>query len=144
MVRKYDSDEERREARRQALYRYNHSEKGRAAQARREAGPLAAARYARYRETEKYAAAQQRFKDSGGRNRLATAHRQNIRVERPELIEAWKAVQLAIRSGQLTRPDGCASCGRTMHLVAHHHLGYAPEHWLDVQWLCRKCHKVEH
>jgi hypothetical protein len=144
MVRKYDTDEERAEARRQTLYRYNHSEKGRAAQARREAGPLAPLRYARYRETEKYAATQERFKENGGRNRLAVKHRAIVRTERPELLPAWAAVAAALRSGALVRPDGCQGCGRAMHLVAHHHLGYAREHWLDVQWLCRRCHKIAH
>jgi hypothetical protein len=144
MVRKYETDEERAEARRLALYRYNHSEKGRAAQARREAGPLAPLRYARYRETEKYQATQDRFKESGGRNRLATTHHQKVKAERPELILAWQAVASALRDGQMVRPDHCDGCERTVHLVAHHHLGYAPEHRLDVQWLCRKCHKAAH
>ena len=144
MVRKYATDEERREARRLALYRYNHSEKGRAAQARREAGPLAPLRYARYRETEKYAATQQRFKDKGGRNRLAAAHHKKVKAERPELIQAWQAVASALRAGTMVRPERCDGCDRTIHLVAHHHLGYAPEHWLDVQWLCRRCHKAAH
>lgn len=25
-------------------------------------------------------------------------------------------------------------------LQAHHHRGYSPEHWLDVEWLCPTCH----
>jgi hypothetical protein len=34
-------------------------------------------------------------------------------------------------------------CG-TPKTEAHHHLGYAEEHWLDVQWLCKKHHREVH
>lgn len=140
----FATEEERREGRRLANWRYDHSEKGRAAHARANADPKAKERYARYRQTAGYAAAQERFKASGGRNRLALASRATVRAERPELIAAWMAVQVAIRSGAMVRATECQECGRTLHLVAHHHLGYAPEHWLDVLWLCRRCHKAAH
>jgi hypothetical protein len=72
---------------------------------------------------------------------------------------ARQAVHKAIRRGDLIRPDACVKCGlqagdvipwpwpldgmppRVVGLIhAHHHKGYAHEHWLDVQWLCRSCH----
>lgn len=143
MVRKYESDEERQAARREAVFRYNHSAKGKANQARRDPEKAKAAQ-ARYRETEGYQAAQDRFKASGGRNRLAKAHRDTVKAERPELIEAWAVIQAALKSGVLVRPDKCEGCERTVHLVAHHYLGYGPEHQIDVQWLCRKCHRKAH
>ena len=34
----------------------------------------------------------------------------------------------------------CVECGRAAHDY-HHHLGYEPEHWLDVIPLCRVCHQ---
>lgn len=37
-----------------------------------------------------------------------------------------------------TRP--CAKCGQPA-ADYHHHLGYEPEHWLDVLPLCRRCHR---
>lgn len=126
------------------MAKYDRSEKGRASTARANADPKAKERYARYRATDGYAEAQERFKASGGRNRLASRHHALIREQTPEMIDAWAAVAGALRSGQLTRPAGCEACGRTDHLVAHHSQGYALEHWLDVTWLCRPCHKVAH
>lgn len=44
----------------------------------------------------------------------------------------------------VVKPECCEQCGRRRRLEAHHWRGYAKEHWLDVQWLCRSCHKLEH
>lgn len=56
-------------------------------------------------------------------------------------------IQNAIRDGKLKRPSRCEKCkrkdwgiGRTM-IEAHHYLGYEPQFWLSVQWLCTDCHK---
>ena len=140
----YHTDEERQEARRRANAKYHLSEKGQEAMRRANADPKAKERYARYRTTEKYRAAQERFKASGGRNRLAMKHRAKVREERPEVLTAWSAVANALREGRLSKPDACNECGRDKHLVAHHHLGYTADHQLDVQWLCRPCHKAAH
>lgn len=66
------------------------------------------------------------------------AHRQRLQA-RQEITEA-------IRTGTITRGP-CAECGlppkkigRQNRIHAHHHLGYAPEHWLDIIWLCKPCH----
>ena len=58
--------------------------------------------------------------------------------------DAHHAVEAAVRTGKLARPDTCESCGATGKIEAHHHLGYEPEHWLDVQWLCQLCHARQH
>lgn len=55
----------------------------------------------------------------------------------------------ALRRGELTRADACERCGKTddangRKLDGHHHHGYAPEHALDVQWLCIACHAQIH
>lgn len=53
---------------------------------------------------------------------------------------AWNAVMLAKRRGAL-RPASsfpCADCGRPAHDYDHH-LGYAPEHRLSLQPVCRSC-----
>lgn len=54
---------------------------------------------------------------------------------------ARRKVQVAVRNGSLHRPDRCtaAGCDRT-DIQAHHHNGYAPEHALDVLWLCPAHH----
>lgn len=56
--------------------------------------------------------------------------------------KAGRAVAAAVKSGVLVRGP-CRDCGKTP-ADGHHHKGYAPEHWLDVIWLCRRCHLAEH
>lgn len=53
---------------------------------------------------------------------------------------ARQAVYRAIKAGRLVRPAACSSCGVDGRVQAHHHHGYAPEHRLDVVWLCPSCH----
>jgi hypothetical protein len=60
----------------------------------------------------------------------------------PSKAKARDKVGYALRSGKLRRGP-CCRCG-TVPAQAHHHLGYDPEHWLDVIWLCRECHVREH
>jgi hypothetical protein len=79
-----------------------------------------------------------------------------------ERMDAYNAVQRALRSGRLVRPYVCEDCGQvdTKHgregpgqpmvpvgwwePVAHHHHGYDREHALDVVWLCLFCHSRVH
>ena len=58
---------------------------------------------------------------------------------------AHQAVQRAVVGGQLpaVTTRRCAHCGVVAE-VYHHHNGYAPEHWLDVQPFCRSCHGKVH
>lgn len=53
---------------------------------------------------------------------------------------AKRAVRVALKRGELVRPDRCSICGVPCFPDAHHHLGYEEEHKLDVIWVCRKCH----
>jgi len=65
--------------------------------------------------------------------------------ERQARKEAYVAVRTALRSGALVRPQECGDCERRMvGIHAHHHKGYAPEHRLDVVWLCWDCHAWRH
>lgn len=59
----------------------------------------------------------------------------------PEKRKAWGKVRWAVSTGRITKPDTCQSCGNKKRLEAHHWNGYAEEHCLDVQWLCRSCHR---
>ncbi len=44
----------------------------------------------------------------------------------------------------LVRPLVCERCGEKPARDAHRHNGYDPDHWLDVVWVCVKCHRHEH
>jgi hypothetical protein len=58
----------------------------------------------------------------------------------PEKAAAQEAVHRAERRGNIVRPVVCTWCDVQPVAHAHHYLGYAPEHWLDVEYLCHKCH----
>ena len=64
------------------------------------------------------------------------------RIKFPEKEKARNAVSNAIRDGRLDKPAKCSveDC-TTPRVEAHHHLGYAKENWLDVQWLCILHHR---
>lgn len=61
------------------------------------------------------------------------------RLANPKKNRARVAVYLAIRRGKLVRPATCERCLKNCRPEAHHHNGYAAK--LDVQWLCRPCHR---
>lgn len=64
---------------------------------------------------------------------------------RADSYAAHEAVRRAVKAGRLVRPASCSRCSeRHYRIEAHHHQGYEPEHWLDVLWLCNRCHKQEH
>jgi len=56
---------------------------------------------------------------------------------------ARHAVQRALKSGKLKRPHWCPSCHRVVRLHAHHHQGYDKANWLNIIWLCARCHREE-
>jgi len=60
----------------------------------------------------------------------------------PEMYKAKAAVAAALERGDLVRGTECCSCGEIKPTVAHH-WSYEEEHWLDVVWICRRCH-VKH
>ena len=59
-----------------------------------------------------------------------------------EWLRIKKRVQHAIKAGRLVRAS-CQVCGDP-DTHGHHHRGYAPEHVLDVVWLCPKHHTEAH
>jgi len=56
---------------------------------------------------------------------------------------ARQALSNAVADGVVAKPTACQRChlevGRPK-LEGHHYLGYGPEHFYDVIWLCRPCH----
>lgn len=62
-------------------------------------------------------------------------------------VKARSAVDHALKTGKIVKPESCQSNGRygvvcEGRLEAHHHHGYWPRAaWIDVEWLCVACHK---
>lgn len=87
---------------------------------------------------DRYAECQRRYNATHPEVRLEIKRRHNAAY--PEQHRAQNAVNKAVRFGKLIRPNVCSRCGSVSSIHAHHHLGYAREHYLDVVWLCTKCH----
>lgn len=73
---------------------------------------------------EKLAASQKRYAEKNRFKRLAV-----------------KALERAVRRGDVTKSP-CEDCDDPKS--EGHHWSYRREHWLDVKWLCRPCHKALH
>lgn len=64
-----------------------------------------------------------------------------------EKILARRALRRAVADGLVVKSTSCSKCGETVEskrLDGHHHNGYDETHWLDVVWLCKNCHGIEH
>lgn len=60
------------------------------------------------------------------------------RAEHPKATAAHDAVARALRNGTLVKPETCQRCPKKGRLEAHHEDYEKP---LEVEWLCRRCHK---
>jgi hypothetical protein len=63
------------------------------------------------------------------------------RKRHPEKQKAWWTFSNALRDGKLIQPDACSKCGK-LGSVDGHHPDYSKP--LEVIWLCRACHVLEH
>jgi len=59
------------------------------------------------------------------------------RSKYPERYAARKALQQAVKTGSVLKPDRCEECNRKKYITAHHEDYEEP---LEVMWLCRQCH----
>lgn len=57
--------------------------------------------------------------------------------------KAFRKLCYAIKTGKIIKPKRCQLCGSIKNLDAHHWHGYDEDNILDVQWLCRACHKKQ-
>lgn len=74
------------------------------------------------------------------------SERDRTRTYREKYKEKYKAhcaLNNAIRDNKIIRPTICSCCGIEC-IPQGHHCSYLEEHWLDVIWLCDKCHKHVH
>lgn len=67
----------------------------------------------------------------------------NYYIRFPERHKARQAVNNALRSGVLVRPNKCDCCSRIGKVEAHHK-SYAKKNWLKVEWLLPDCHSFIH
>ena len=56
---------------------------------------------------------------------------------------ARTAICQALNKWELVRPIRCEEC-KTPCKPDAHHWSYLRKHWMDIRWLCRKCHGHEH
>ncbi len=136
--------EAKREADRISDRKYAQSEKGKTATYRTNHSEKRFARYANYRQTDKYRETQRRYRESEKAKITGAAYLTAARLRNPERIKARAAIYSMVRRNLLDRPTECQRCHSERRLDAHHYLGYAVTHWLTVQWLCRPCHKAAH
>ncbi len=95
----------------------------------------------RHMQTEKGKATQKRHAQSEKRKKTIKAYA----LRHPNRIKARCFIKDTIRQGKLPSPNSllCIFCKKPAHKY-HHHLGYEPEHWLDVVPVCQKCHSICH
>ena len=145
----YHTPEAKAAAKARDKRKYAESERGRAIKVAYRASPgyaeMMKAAYIRYRQTPGYRAAQERYGASQKGKRTEARYRQWASETQPIRIKARAAVAIALRSGRIDRPECCDDCG-IFGIVpdAHHWAGYQEPNWLDVEWLCRRCHKRRH
>lgn len=121
--KEYSQTEKGKAVLRKGHSRYSKTNKNRANQKRYFQGKKGKAAQKRYLQSEKGKVTKKRYK-----------------IHHPERVAARKAVQSAIKAGQLPRPDSLqCSCGEPAKEYHHWH-GYEPEHFLDVIPVCIKCH----
>ena len=85
----------------------------------------------------------QRYKATERGRLLAKANAKKSRSAWPTKHQARDAVNHAVTAGKIVKPDNCSLCG-SGGIIHGHHDSYEIEHWLDVQWLCVKCHVSVH
>lgn len=54
------------------------------------------------------------------------------------------SLRYAVSRGWVKKPKACSRCRSVTKITAHHHHGYDREHRYDVEWLCCRCHGLEH
>ena len=94
-----------------------------------------------YNDSEHGSKVRQEYNQSQARKDALRRWTENNREKKQAIWHVW----YARKKGILVKPDSCEKCGKQSDTIhAHHYLGYAPEHRLDVQWLCVECHEKAH
>lgn len=72
------------------------------------------------------------------------ARKKRQRERHTAKVRARGALSTAVRRGTIVKPDRCEGCGERFEKrqLQGHHEDYSKP--LDVQWLCRGCHRLRH
>lgn len=124
-------------------YRRNHSDKMKGWQKKYNRSDKGRKKRREYNQLPQTKASKDRYANSKeGREKKRTyaiAHKAKF----PEKYQAKSAVGTAVANGSLIRPDKCSLCDNR-GVIHGHHESYAREHWLDIVWVCRSCHRNIH
>ena len=113
---------------------YQKSEKGKQAQRRYEQNHV-----------EQIKQHRKQYKQSENGKQICLQNVKRYQKRNPDKRRAHQKVNNVIQVGRLPRPNilQCYYCPEKAEQY-HHHLGYKPEHWLDVIPVCIDCHKKIH
>jgi len=114
-----------------AIKKYRQSEKGRIASRKR---------IKKYHQTEKGKKTIQKARRRYYKSEKSKAYQKQWYLKHPKQLKAKHAVENAIKTGKLPKVDSLQCACGNQAAEYHHHKGYAPEHWLDVIPVCKKCH----
>ncbi len=95
-----------------------------------------------YRQTERGKASIRASRHEYDKSEKGKQNQKRRRQKDTDKCKARIVIGNAVKSGNILAAKYllCSHCPKQAQEY-HHHLGYAPEHWLDVIPLCRKCHK---
>lgn len=77
----------------------------------------------------------------GGISKNGTRYSAIQRERYPKRKYARDAVYRALKKGIISKPESCEDCGKETENLQAHHESYEEDAWLDVTWLCLKCHR---
>ena len=137
--KKYRQTEKGKQAHRKANKKYQKTEKGKVVHYETNK---------KYQKTEKgkvvHRKADIKYRKSDKGKATLRAKKERHHVRNPNQRKARNAVNLAIRTGKIPCIDSLQCLCGNQAKQYHHHKGYAPEFWLDVVPVCRKCHIKHH
>lgn len=95
----------------------------------------------KYRETENYQRARIKYRSSERYHASLRKYRLLTKRAFRHKERAREKVNYAVRTGAMSRPNSCSSCGKIRKIQAHHEDYNKP---LVVIWLCSPCHSKAH
>ena len=117
---------------------YSHTEKSKSCQKEYRASEKGKAYQKNYYYSGVGKTRQQLYRDSERGKATKKAYKHLY----PQKITAQNGLNYAVAVGRIIKPNDCADCGSISNKLDGHHKDYAKP--LEVRWLCRQCHRVEH